>query len=81
MTETFKSTAAARPHKNVMRHRYRTLSDQEKTDMQAIKDAGLQLHSVLTEIETRYPQASRELRLAMTKTEEAVMWGVKQVTG
>lgn len=58
-----------------MRHAYRVLSDAEKAQMQAIKDKGLELHSLIDSI-----GQSRELSLAKTKVEEAVMWAVKHVT-
>jgi hypothetical protein len=58
-----------------MRHEYRLLSDAEKTQMQALKDKGRELWELLEGI-----GQSRELSLAKTKTEEAVMWGVKHIT-
>jgi hypothetical protein len=61
---------------NVMRHQYRALTDAEKAQMQAIKDKGLELYDLIRSIGN-----SRELSLAATKTEEAVMWAVKHVTG
>ena len=60
---------------NVMRHEYRVLSDAEKETMQAIKDKGLELHALL-----EAACASRELSIAKTKVEEAVMWAVKHIT-
>lgn len=60
---------------NVMRHQYRVLTDAEKAQMQAIKDKGLELHDLIEGI-----GQSRELSLAKTKTEEAVMWAVKHLT-
>lgn len=60
---------------NVMRHEYRTLSDAEKANMQAIKDIGLHFHDQLEML-----GSSRELSLAKTKIEEAVMWAVKHLT-
>lgn len=57
---------------NVMRHEYRVLSDSEKQTMQAIKDKGLELYDLIESI-----GQSRELSIAKTKTEEAVMWAVK----
>lgn len=73
---TVDSTSDARTVNNVMRHQYRVLSDVEKQRMQAIKDKGLELHELITGI-----GRSRELSLAATKTEEAVMWAVKHITG
>ena len=60
---------------NVMRHEYRVLSEAEKANMQAIKDIGLHFYDQL-----ELMGQSRELSLAKTKIEEAVMWAVKHVT-
>ena len=46
-----------------------------KAKMQAIKDHGLVLIDVITRLGT-----SRELSIAKTKVEEAVMWAVKHIT-
>ncbi len=70
------STSDDRAVNNVMRHEYRVLSDAEKTNMKAVKDKGLELHELLKSL-----GVSRELSLAATKTEEAVMWAVKHITG
>jgi hypothetical protein len=70
------STSDNRTVNNTMRHAYRVLSDEEKAQMQAIKDHGLAMHSLVESI-----GQSRELSLAKTKIEEAVMWAVKHVTG
>lgn len=75
MVETVDSASDARTVNNVMRHQYRVLSDAEKAQMQAIKDKGLELHALIESI-----GKSRELSLAATKTEEAVMWAVKHLT-
>ena len=69
------STDDSRIDNNVMRHEYRTLSDKEKEQMQQIKDEGLLLWNMLDDI-----GQSRELSLAKTKVEEAVMWAVKHIT-
>ena len=69
------STSDERTVNNVMRHAYRVLSDDEKAQMQAIKDKGLELHDLIESV-----GASRELSIAKTKTEEAVMWAVKHIT-
>lgn len=61
---------------NVMRHNYRVLSDQEKNLMVEVKDLGLHFHTLLGNI-----GQSREISLAKTKVEEAVMWAVKHITG
>jgi hypothetical protein len=60
---------------NVVRHNYRVLNEQEKADMTEVKDAGLAFLKTLS----RFP-ASREMSLAKTKIEEAVMWAVKGIT-
>lgn len=72
---TVDSTSDARTVNNVMRHAYRVLTDDEKATMQKIKDDGLALHDYFTSI-----GSSRELSIAKTKIEEAVMWAVKHVT-
>ena len=70
------STSDERVTNNVMRHEYKVLSDDEKQAMQMIKDSGLAFHSLVNEL-----GESRELSLAKTKIEEAVMWAVKHITG
>lgn len=84
MIEPVNSTSDARIANNVMRHEYRILSDIEKAKMQAIKDRGLSMIDMLHQIGDSAPnserQASRELQLAQTKIEEAVMWAVKHIT-
>jgi hypothetical protein len=60
---------------NVMRHEYRALTDDEKQQMKAIKDHGLAFLELVDSV-----GASREMSLAKTKIEEAVMWAVKHVT-
>jgi hypothetical protein len=69
------STSDDRTVNNVMRHEYRVLTDAEKADMKRIKDAGQTFLDILKDIGT-----SRELALARTKIEEAVMWAVKHIT-
>jgi hypothetical protein len=76
MTETVSSFGDARTINNVMRHGYRVLSDDEKSAMQTVKDQGLALWNVFDNI-----GQSRELSIAKTKIEEAVMWAVKHITG
>jgi len=60
---------------NVMRHQYRVLSDAEKASMQNVKDKGLDFHNLIHGL-----GHSREISLAKTKVEEAVMWAVKHLT-
>lgn len=76
MAEKFVDSASdERTTNNVMRHEYRVLDSHEKVEMQTIKDMGLAFHEYLSRI-----GESRELSLAKTKIEEAVMWAVKHVT-
>jgi hypothetical protein len=70
------STGDDRIVNNVMRHEYRVLSDEEKQIMKNVKDKGLELFTLIKSL-----GVSRELALAATKTEEAVMWAVKHITG
>ena len=70
-----KSTSDDRVKNNVMRHEYRILSDKEKELMQLMKDHGVAFVEGCDEI-----GQSRELSLAKTKMEEAVMWAVKHIT-
>ncbi len=69
---------------NVHRHNYRILSESEKEAMKAVKDLGLDFSNLLHGIGETDPAgdrlASRELSLAQTKIEEAVMWAVKHIT-
>jgi hypothetical protein len=71
---TVDSTSDARTVNNVMRHEYRVLTQAEKDFMQAVKDKGLEFYTMLEGTQ------SRELSLAKTKVEEAVMWAVKHIT-
>ena len=71
----FNSTSDERISNNVMRHEYRRLSDQEKVQMKSIKDAGLDFHNLIDGL-----GSSREVSLAKTKVEEAVMWATKHIT-
>lgn len=72
---TVESTSNERTVNNTMRHQYRVLSDEEKAQMQKIKDMGLEMLTYIDGI-----GASREMSIAKTKIEEAVMWAVKHVT-
>lgn len=74
------STSDERTVNNVMRHEYRVLTDDEKLWMKQIKDSGLEFHTLLVAIERATQQRSRELSIAKTKLEEAVMWAVKHIT-
>lgn len=60
---------------NVLRHEYRVLTDTEKSQMKNVKDLGLIFLEACDRIGT-----SRELSLAKTKLQEAVMWAVNHIT-
>lgn len=69
------STDDARVENSPMRHQYRVLNEEEKARMAAIKDKGQELLDLIADC-----GSGRELSIARTKTEEAVMWAVKHVT-
>jgi hypothetical protein len=73
--QTVDSAADDRTANNAVRHQYRLLTDAEKAQMVAVKDIGLKFLQLLDQV-----GQSRELSLAKTKIEEAVMWAVKHVT-
>jgi len=60
---------------NVMRHEYRELSGSQKDLIVLIKDRGLEFYSLLENM-----GQSREISIAKTKIEEAVMWATKHIT-
>lgn len=69
------SESDERTANNAVRHQYRVLTDAEKRQMVRLKDLGA---SFLAECEA--VGSSREMSIAKTKIEEAVMWAVKHVT-
>ena len=69
------STSDDRTANNAVRHTYRVLSDEEKAQMVAFKDIGAAFINACDAIGD-----SRELTLAKTNAEQAVMWAVKHVT-
>lgn len=77
------NTSNERTVNNVMRHEYmaraiceaRVLGEDEKAHMKTLKDMGLQFFEYCDAV-----GQSRELSLAKTKIEEAVMWAVKHVS-
>ena len=73
MAEHVKSEGDQRTANNIVRHQYRVLSEEEKAKMLAVKDAGLAFLELIG-------GGSRELSIAATKIEEAVMWAVKDIT-
>lgn len=75
MSDFVDSASDERTANNTLRHAYRVLSDDEKALMGSIKDKGAELLNLVESI-----GSSRELSIAKTKIEEAVMWAVKHVT-
>lgn len=69
------SESDGRIRNNAVRHTYRVLNDAEKAQMLAIKDIGASFLALCDQI-----GASREMALAKTNVEQAVMWAVKHVT-
>ena len=69
------SESDERTANNTVRHTYRVLSPEEKQKMLELKDIGAEFITACNNI-----GSSRELSLAVTKAEEAVMWAVKHVT-
>jgi len=81
MNDTVDSTSDERTINNVMRHGYKVLTDLEKEEMLAVKDAGLNFYNLIEKITLKSGGGTRELALAKTKIEEAVMWSCKHITG
>lgn len=73
--ESIESSSDQRIKNNVMRHEYKVLNEVDKKYMLKAKDAGLAFHDLCESI-----GQSRELSIAKTKIEEAVMWAVKHIT-
>lgn len=61
--------------RSTMRQQYRVLNDAEKAEVDLIKEQGEALFRTLSLLD-----ASREISIAKTKLEEAVMWAVKGIT-
>lgn len=82
MSDHVDSTSDERTVNNAVRHKYRTLTDAEKAQMQAIKDLGAEFIAKLHEIagnDTSFA-ASRDLTLAEIHAEDAVMRAVRHIT-
>lgn len=72
------------PAGDVTRADYRLLTEAEAASMRRIKSMGNEFIKALHEIGGSPPeigrQNTRELQIAQTKVEEAVMWAVKHIT-
>ena len=75
MTNHVDAASDDRTANNAVRHTYRVLTDAEKQQMVDLKDIGAAFIAKCNEI-----GRSRELSLAVTNAEQAVMWAVKHVT-
>lgn len=75
MDDKIDSASDDRTANNAVRHAYRVLSDAEKQHMVDLKDIGAAFIAKCNEV-----GKSREISIAITKAEEAVMWAVKHVT-
>jgi hypothetical protein len=69
------STSDERVVNNTVRHQYRVLTDIEKAQVLKLKDLGLAFVEECNAI-----GRSRELSIAVTNAEQAVMWAVRHVT-
>jgi hypothetical protein len=67
---------------NIMRHQYRPLSEGEKAQMQAIKDKGLEFWELINSLGANQSKegGARELALAKTHVEDAVMRATRYIT-
>lgn len=84
MPEHVDSAGDDRTANNAVRHQYRVLGDAEKASMQEVKDLGAAFIAKLHEIGKTDPAgdrfASRDLSLANTHAEDAVMRAVRHIT-
>jgi len=87
------STDDNRTINNAVRHQYRVLSDEEKAQMMAVKDMGLEFIKLLDGLQpphivdegegrtTIYPRPVPAIGDAIKKVQEAVFWAVWHITG
>ncbi len=73
--EEIDSASDDRTMNNVARHSYRVLNEQDKEHMTRIKDKGVEFLQAC-----QAAGKGRELAIAETKIEEAIMWAVKGLT-
>jgi hypothetical protein len=65
---------------DVTRAIHRELTDRERSDVLRVKAAGEVFLAALDQVQPE-GRNQREIALARTKVEEAVMWAVKGITG
>lgn len=82
MKSDIDSASDERTQNNAVRHKYRVLSESEKAQMQEVKDLGAafiaKLHAIGGTSGDRF--GSRDLALANTHAEDAVMRAVRHIT-
>lgn len=68
---------------DIFRKEYRALTDEEKAALETLKEKASDLHQFVANYYGSLPagEVQRNLSLFTTKLEEAVMWGVKGITG
>lgn len=70
---------------DIFRKDYRMLTDLEKSFMSTIKTKANELYAAFEEAgkpgSREQGMGAREMALAKTKLEEAVMWAIKSITG
>ncbi len=84
MPQHVSSTGDERAINNSTRQTYRQLTDGEKAQVDAVKELGAQFIGLLHEVGGTDPKkermASRDLSLALTHIEDAVMRAVRHIT-
>ena len=79
MDDQIESIRDRRTKSDSMREDHRDLTEEEKARIKVLKDVGRELLGAIND--AGFEGASgRELAIARTKVEEAVMWAVKAVT-
>lgn len=63
---------------SIFRKEYRENTEQEKADIEAVKDKAQELYDLIDKYHN--PDTGREAAIAKTKLEESVMWAVKGIT-
>lgn len=89
MNDCIDSKSDNRTINNAVRHQYRVLSDEEKAQMVAVKDAGLEFIKLLDGLrqairgDDGFVMTAYEpgIDTAIQKVQEAVFWGVWHITG
>ena len=80
MMDTVSSTSDDRTVNNSTRQQYRVLTDEEKLNVDIIKQTGETFIEFCRDLMSSKPEAGREFSLAITHMEDAVMRAVRGVT-